>query len=98
MIEKFQPIATFDPLIIKQTPEAMKNMSKWCKQTFKKNGLTKKIEESQISTSEAEESLLKFLQQYTDPFTCALAGNSVNLISMSTTIFFHINKIPVTFF
>jgi oligoribonuclease len=70
-------IATFDPVIIKQSPEAMKNMSKWCKSTFKKNGLTKMIQESEIDTEAAEEMLLKFLEKHTEPFTCALAGNSV---------------------
>uniref|UniRef100_A0A914Y024 Probable oligoribonuclease n=1 Tax=Panagrolaimus superbus TaxID=310955 RepID=A0A914Y024_9BILA len=70
-------VATFDPLIINQSEEAMKNMSKWCKTTFKKNGLINKIKESEITTSAAEEMLLKFLQEHTEPFTCALGGNSV---------------------
>uniref|UniRef100_A0A914QTM9 Exonuclease domain-containing protein n=1 Tax=Panagrolaimus davidi TaxID=227884 RepID=A0A914QTM9_9BILA len=55
----------------------MKNMSKWCKSTFKKNGLIEKIKESSITTSTAEEMLLKFMQEHTEPFTCALGGNSV---------------------
>ena len=81
------PIATFEPLIIKQTPEAMENMSKWCKKTFKKNGLLEKIEQSQIDTATAEERVLEFLQQYTEPFTCALAGNSVSLCLLVVFLF-----------
>uniref|UniRef100_A0A7E5A1J8 Probable oligoribonuclease n=1 Tax=Panagrellus redivivus TaxID=6233 RepID=A0A7E5A1J8_PANRE len=71
------PVAQFDPIIIKQTPESMQNMSKWCKKTFKKNGLLTRIAESNIDTQNAEEQVLKFLQEHTEPFTCALAGNSV---------------------
>uniref|UniRef100_A0AC35F0Y2 Exonuclease domain-containing protein n=1 Tax=Panagrolaimus sp. PS1159 TaxID=55785 RepID=A0AC35F0Y2_9BILA len=70
-------VATFDPIIINQSDEVMKNMSKWCKSTFKKNGLIEKIKESSITTSTAEEMLLKFMQEHTEPFTCALGGNSV---------------------
>ena len=72
-------VATFDPVIINQSEEVLNNMNDWCKSTFKSNGLTEKIKESKISISTAEEMLLKFLQQHTEPFTCALGGNSVHM-------------------
>uniref|UniRef100_A0A914ENC6 Exonuclease domain-containing protein n=1 Tax=Acrobeloides nanus TaxID=290746 RepID=A0A914ENC6_9BILA len=67
------------PIIIGMSKEDLVNMNAWCKKTFKKNGLLEKIQNSQITTAEAEEKVLQFLQKHTEKFTCALAGNSVNM-------------------
>uniref|UniRef100_A0A914C9H8 Exonuclease domain-containing protein n=1 Tax=Acrobeloides nanus TaxID=290746 RepID=A0A914C9H8_9BILA len=67
------------PIIIGMAQEVLVNMNAWCKKTFKKNGLLKKIQDSQITTAESEYKVLQFLQKHTEKFICALADNSVNM-------------------
>ncbi|KAI6183477.1 Oligoribonuclease family protein [Aphelenchoides bicaudatus] len=73
-------VATYGPVVINQSQDILENvMSKWCKRTFKKNGLLEKIKESKITEEQVETELLEFLKEHTPHFTCPLAGNSVNI-------------------
>ena len=51
----FQVVDELSPIIIGMAQEDLVNMNAWCKKTFKKNGLLEKIQNSQITTAEAEE-------------------------------------------
>ena len=47
-------VAEFGPVTITHPPEVLANMSDWCKETFAKNGLLKRIHSEGIPEKEAE--------------------------------------------
>ena len=51
----FQVVDELSPIIIGMAQEDLVNMNAWCKKTFKKNGLLKKIQDSQITTAESKD-------------------------------------------
>ena len=55
----------------------MDNMNDWCIKTHGESGLTEKVLKSQLSLSECENQVLKFVQEWTPPGKCPLAGNSI---------------------
>ncbi|TKR81527.1 hypothetical protein L596_015384 [Steinernema carpocapsae] len=72
-------VAEGPSIVIHQNKETLDNMTDWCKNTFAKNGLTKRIEESKISMDEAEKQVLAFVREYTEAGKCPLAGNTVGM-------------------
>ncbi|KAK7116468.1 hypothetical protein V1264_002142 [Littorina saxatilis] len=64
-------------IVIHQPKEVMDRMEEWCIQHHGQSGLTKAVLESKISTSDAEQKVLSFLQQHTVAGKAPLAGNSV---------------------
>ena len=46
------------------------------------SGLTEAVRESDVSLQKAEQTVLKFVQEYTPPRCCPLAGNSVHADKM----------------
>lgn len=78
-------VAEFGPVVIRQPPEVIANMSLWCKATFAKNGLTTRILNSTTSEEEAEKMLLAFLKKHTIQRESPIAGNSVHMDKMFLT-------------
>ncbi|KAF6205519.1 hypothetical protein GE061_019692 [Apolygus lucorum] len=70
-------IAEGPELVIHQPLERLNAMNEWCLTTHTKTGLFKASLESRITLEQAEDDLLKFVQQYTPPGKCPLAGNTV---------------------
>jgi len=75
-------IAKGPDLVIYQPENILMKMNPWCKKTFKKNGLTKKIRASKISTSECETKCLNFIKKHCEKNESPLAGNSVHVDRM----------------
>lgn len=54
-------------------------MDDWCKRTHTESGLIEKVKNSNITTREAEEMIMRFIQTYTKPEdNLYIAGNSVH--------------------
>ena len=65
-------------LVIHQEKSLMDGMDEWCTKHHGDSGLTKAVLESSISTQEAQNQVLEFIQKYTVKGTAPLAGNSVH--------------------
>lgn len=72
-------IAEGPNLIINVADELLEGMGDWCKQHHGSSGLTKAVRESKIRVEDAEQAVLKFVQKYTPPEGCPIAGNSVHV-------------------
>jgi len=70
-------IATGPSLIIHQPDEILDNMSAWCIETHTKSGLLNASQKSTITTEQAEEETLRFLEQHTTKNNAPLCGNTV---------------------
>ena len=55
-------------------------MSAWCSNTFVKNGILREIEQSILTSDEAQKKLIKFLREHSTAGSCVLAGNSVSIM------------------
>lgn len=75
--EKLNIIAQGPHIIIHQTDDVLNNMNDWCIQHHEETGLTKAVQESQISLQEAEQLTLDFIKEHCDYQTAPLCGNSV---------------------
>ncbi|XP_076245120.1 putative oligoribonuclease isoform X3 [Calliopsis andreniformis] len=64
-------------LVIHQPDEILENMEKWSMQNHKRTGLTDASRQSIFTIQDAEQILLKYLQNYVKEGTCPLAGSSV---------------------
>merc|ERR1712038_297529 len=71
-------IAEGPNLIIHQPDHIMDSMGEWCKEHHGESGLTQAVKESNISLSEAEGIMTKFLAEHTAKGAGLLAGNSVH--------------------
>lgn len=65
--------------VIHCSQEKLDNMSDWCKNTHGKSGLTRKVLESQKTSSAVEAELLQYLKPLVKPKMGVLAGNSVHM-------------------
>lgn len=70
-------LATGPEIAIFQTDEILNNMDAWCIKTHGESGLTKRISESKISLSLAEQQTLEFIKHWTKPQQSPLCGNSI---------------------
>ena len=57
--------------------KALSTMEKWSRDTHKRSGLLKRVEESKITTQQAEEQTLDFIRRYCPEKTSPLCGNSI---------------------
>ena len=64
-------------LVVHQSEAALSTMDAWCVDQHGRSGLTKRVQESQISLAEAERQTLSFLEEWVVPGTAPLAGNSI---------------------
>jgi oligoribonuclease len=73
-------VKTLEPIVIHQPKTLMDSMDAWCTEQHGKSGLTEAVNNSTISTSDAEEMVMKFIQNTRiNPKGMVLAGNSVHI-------------------
>ena len=53
-------------LIIHQSDELMNAMDPWCIRTHGESGLTQLVKDSKISETQCEQTMIEFLQKYTN--------------------------------
>jgi len=64
-------------LIVHQSDEVLETMNEWCQVQHKLSGLIDAVKTSKMSQAEAEDRTLRFLEQYCDPNSTPICGNSV---------------------
>jgi len=64
-------------IAIHQADSELAKMDDWCTQTHGQSGLTERVRQSQISTPEAEQQTLNFLQHWVKSGESPLCGNSI---------------------
>jgi len=57
--------------------KGLSTMEKWSRDTHRRSGLLRRVEESKVSTRQAEEQTLNFIRQYCPEKTSPLCGNSI---------------------
>src|SRR5207253_6377880 len=62
---------------IHQSDEQLDKMDSWNKGTHGKSGLTERVRASTITEPQAEEDLLRFLEQYVPKATSPMCGNTI---------------------
>ncbi|MFT5050083.1 MAG: oligoribonuclease [Chlamydiales bacterium] len=70
-------VATGPELVVHQSDELLAGMDEWNTEHHGASGLTEQVRRSTISESDAQEQILAFLAEHTDPNTAPLAGNSI---------------------
>ena len=65
-------------IVINQDTELLERMDDWNRKQHAASGLTQRVKESSITTTEAESETLKFIKQYCLPKTAPLCGNSIS--------------------
>ena len=66
------------PMIAVHQPNAvLDEMDEWCTTQHGKSGLTKRVQESSVTESEAEQKTLKFLREYVPDGASPMCGNSI---------------------
>ncbi|RCH93002.1 Oligoribonuclease, mitochondrial [Rhizopus azygosporus] len=71
-------VAKGPELIIHQPKEVMDNMNDWCIEHHGKSGLTQQVLESTLTTNQAQDQIVQFLEQHLPKGVAPLAGNSVH--------------------
>jgi len=64
-------------IAIHQDNEILNGMDKWNTKQHNGSGLVKRVQESEISTAQAEKQTLKFLKKYVDIGASPMCGNSI---------------------
>lgn len=64
-------------LAVHQSEEVMKGMDEWNTKQHGKSGLTKRVLESKLTASEAEQQTIEFLSQYVPSGKSPMCGNSI---------------------
>lgn len=72
-------LATGPDLVIAQDKIKLQNMGTWCQTHHGASGLTKAVEESEVSTEDAEEATINFLKKYVTPGKSPMCGNSIGM-------------------
>ena len=70
-------IAHGPQLVINQSEDVLKGMNEWNTNHHTKSGLIDKVMASTVTTEQAEQKTLAFIQQYVPEGTGILAGNSI---------------------
>lgn len=70
-------IATGPCLAIHQPPALLAGMDEWNQRTHRESGLLALVQQSVLTTAQAEAQVLEFIAQYCPPQTAPLCGNSV---------------------
>lgn len=64
-------------LAIHQNDELLAQMDEWCTRTHAGSGLTRRVQESHVTETEAERQTLEFLAQYVPAGASPMCGNSI---------------------
>lgn len=70
-------IAQAPVIAVKQDKALLDSMDSWNTKQHNQSGLVKRVLESQITEEQAEQLMLKFLQQYLDKGKSPMCGNSI---------------------
>ncbi|MBD3897714.1 oligoribonuclease [Halomonas sp. ML-15] len=71
-------IAEGPVIAVHQNASLLEGMDAWNQKTHGESGLVKRVQESDISTHEAERQTLEFLARYVKPGSSPMCGNSVH--------------------
>lgn len=90
-------------IVIGHSDEVLENMSKWCLENFQKSGLYQQSQESKITTSQAEDTLLEYIKKHISGGISPMCGNSVgqdrriiDRVMPKLENFFHYRNIDVS--
>lgn len=75
--EHLEVVAEGPVIAVHQSDQLLDAMDEWCTRTHGENGLTRRVKESTISETQAEQETLAFLRQYVEPGQSPLCGNSI---------------------
>lgn len=64
-------------MAVHQDDELLNSMDEWCTKTHGATGLTKRVQESTLSESDAEQATIRFLEEWVDKGASPICGNSV---------------------
>lgn len=74
----FTELASFET-VVHQPPKVLEGMDEWCKTQHGASGLTERVQESEVSETDAEDLLLDIIEHiYKDDEKVILAGNSIH--------------------
>lgn len=73
-----ETVAEAPVLVIHQSNELLEAMDDWNKNTHGKSGLVDRVRASTMTEAEAEDVIIRFLEQYVPKGTSPLCGNSVH--------------------
>lgn len=62
---------------INQPDSLLEAMDEWCTKTHGESGLTKRVQESNVTAAEAEQQTIAFLKEYMEKGKSPLCGNSI---------------------
>lgn len=75
---KFTELASFET-VIHQPPKVIEHMDEWCKKQHGASGLTARVQESEVSETDAEDMLLDIVAHvFNEDEKVILAGNSIH--------------------
>lgn len=66
-------------LVIHQEDSILETMGTWCVKHHGESGLTEAVRRSTLTLQQAEDQLLRYVQQHTARGKCPLAGNTVHM-------------------
>ena len=75
--EHLNEIEVGPELVIRQPEEVMQSMDEWNTRQHGQSGLTERVLSSELSTEEAEQQTLRFLQRHTEAGASPMCGNSI---------------------
>ena len=64
-------------IAIHQSDNLLNAMDEWCTRTHGESGLTRRVRDSDISESDAEQQTIEFLKKHVEPGKSPLCGNSI---------------------
>ena len=64
-------------IAVHQSETLLGAMDEWCTRTHGESGLTRRVQESDISEAEAEQQTIEFLKKHVDKGQSPLCGNSI---------------------
>ncbi|KAA3612461.1 MAG: oligoribonuclease [Planctomycetota bacterium] len=76
--QDLEVIAEGPELVISQPEELLSAMDAWNQEHHARSGLLDRVRASKLSETQAEDQVMAFLDQYTEPKVAPLAGNSVH--------------------
>lgn len=74
---QLEEIACGPVFAIAQTQAELDKMDEWNQNTHGESGLIKRVQSSTVNTYQAEQQTLAFLQQYVQPNTSPICGNTI---------------------
>jgi oligoribonuclease len=70
-------VAEGPDIVVHQPEPVLEAMDAWCQEHHQQSGLVAQVRASRISLAEAEQQVLEFLREHTEPRSSPLCGNSI---------------------